>query len=438
MLVYCYELLSKRRDILSMWQRQYPFILIDEFQDINSVQYDIVKLLAKPENNIFIVGDDDQSIYGFRGARPDIMQQFLKDYKNAIQYVLGINYRCCDSVVEASNRLIKHNQNRLTKKLVAAKAGKVPVYIKKFDNIAQENNYICNKILEYRQKEIPYNEMAVLFRTNIQARALASKLMEYNIPFIMKERIPNIYEHWIVRDILTYIRVALGDRDRASFLRIINRPKRYVHRNAFTEPYVDIEELKSFYEDKLWMVDRIEQFQSDLKLISTLKPFAAVNFIRRGIGYDDYIKEYAEYRGLRIDDLMNILDEIQEEAKAQKSFEKWFEYIKLYGEELKEQAGKRKALLNGAEKEGDFTTLLTMHGAKGLEYTCVFIPDVNEGVIPHNKAVLDDDVEEERRMFYVAMTRAKEYLHISYVKERFNKEADISCFLREIKELSIN
>ncbi len=432
-LVYCYELLSERQDVLNIWQRQYPFILIDEFQDINHVQYDIVKLLAKPENNIFIVGDDDQSIYGFRGARPDIMQQFLKDYKDAVKYVLGINYRCCASIVKASSRLIKHNQNRFTKKLVASKAEKVPVYIKKFDNITEEDNYICNKILEYHQMKIPYSEMAVLFRTNIQTRTLVSKLMEYNIPFIMKEHIPNIYEHWIVQDILTYIRVALGDRDRAYFLRIINKPKRYVHRNIFTKPYVHIEELKYFYKDKLWMLDRIEQFESDLKFISTLKPFAAVNFIRRGIGYDDYIKEYAEYRGLCVDDLMNILDEIQEEAKTQKSFEKWFEYIKLYGEELKKQAEKRKALLNLAEKEDDFVFVLTMHGAKGLEYTCVFIPDVNDGVIPHNKAVLDDNIEEERRMFYVAMTRAKEYLHISYVKERFNKKTDVSCFLHEIK-----
>lgn len=432
MLVYCYELLSERPDILNMWHKQYPFILIDEFQDINRIQYDVIKLLAKPENNIFIVGDDDQSIYGFRGSRPDIMQQFLKDYKNTKQYVLSVNYRCTTSIVESSNRLIKHNKNRFKKKLKASKINKNPVYVTKFNNITEENDYICKKILEYRKKEIPYSEMAVLFRTNIQARALTSKLMEYNIPFIMKERIPNIYEHWIARDILTYIKVALGDRDRASFLRIINRPKRYVHRNALTDAYIDIKKLKSFYKDKFWMINKIEQFESDLQLLATLKPLAAVNFIRYGIGYDDYIKEYAEYRGLRIEDLINVLDELQEEAKAQKSFEEWFEYIKLYGQELKEQAGKSRALLNGAKQEGDFVIVLTMHGAKGLEYTCVFIPDANEGVIPHNKAVLDDDIEEERRMLYVAMTRAKEYLHISYVRERFNKKIAPSCFLQEI------
>ena len=179
------------------------------------------------------------------------------------------------------------------------------------------------------------------------------------------------------------------------------------------------------------MVERIEQLEYDLKMLSTLKPYAAINFIRCGIGYDDYIREYADYRGIRADDMINILDELQEEAKNHSDFDEWFDYIQQYGEELKEQAGKSQAMLNGQEPE-DAVVIMTMHGAKGLEYECVFIPDVNEGVTPHNKAVIDADMEEERRMFYVAMTRAKHYLHIYYVKERFNKEVDVSRFVEEI------
>lgn len=432
MLVYCYELLSQRPDILRMWQKQYPFILIDEFQDINHIQYDVVKLLAQPGNNIFAVGDDDQSIYGFRGAEPGIMQQFLKDYKNTEQYTLGINYRCSDQITRAASRLIKYNKNRLDKQLKAFKKNGNPVEIMKFNNLVDENEYICRKITEYHRMGIPYNEIAVLFRTNIQARTLTSKLLEYNIPFIMKEHIPDIHEHWIAKDIYAYIKIAMGNRDRALFLRIINRPVRYVHRNAFTESFVDIEELKAFYEDKPWMAARIGQFEDDLKFITGLKPFAAVNFIRRGIGYDDYVKEYAENKGIRPDDLMAVLDEISEEAKTQKSFEGWARYIKQYSEELKEQAEKNSAVVSGRGQEEDAVVLLTMHGAKGLEYRCVFIPDANDGIVPHNRAVFDDDIEEERRMFYVAMTRAKDYLHISYVKQRFNRDADISCFVQEI------
>lgn len=431
MLIYCYELLSQRNDILKLWQKQYPYILIDEFQDINKVQYDVVKLLAKPGNNLFIVGDDDQSIYGFRGAKPDIMQQFLKDYKDAKKYTLGINYRCSGNIVKAAESVIKNNKNRLDKKLTTENdIGEEPD-IQEFNKLSDENEVIRNKIMEYRRSGLPYSEMAVLFRTNTQARALTSKLMEYNIPFVMKERIPNIYEHWIATDILTYIRVAHGNRERGAVLRIINRPKRYVHRSAFNEPYVDFEELKSFYEDKDWMVDRLEQLEYDLKMLSTLKPYAAVNFIRCGIGYDEYIREYADYRGIRVDDMMDILDELQEEAKNHDSFDEWFNYIQEYGEELKAQAGKSQAMFNGQEQD-DAVVIMTMHGAKGLEYDCVFIPDVNEGITPHNKAVLDADMEEERRMFYVAMTRARRYLHIYYVKERFNKEVDVSRFVEEI------
>ena len=431
MLIYCYELLSQRQDILRMWQKQYPFILIDEFQDINKVQYDVVKLLAKPYNNLFIVGDDDQSIYGFRGARPDIMQQFLKDYKDAVKYTLSINYRCSGNIVKAAGLVIKNNKNRFDKEITANNPDGEIVDIQEFGKLSEENDVIRNKIMENRNNGMPYGEMAVLFRTNTQARALTSKLMEYNIPFVMKERIPNIYDHWIARDIFTYIKVALGSRERAAVMRIINRPKRYVHRNAFSEPYVDFEELKHFYEDKEWMVERIEQLEYDLKMLSTLKPYAAINFIRCGIGYDDYIREYADYRGIRADDMINILDELQEEAKNHSDFDEWFDYIQQYGEELKEQAGKSQAMLNGQEPE-DAVVIMTMHGAKGLEYECVFIPDVNEGVTPHNKAVIDADMEEERRMFYVAMTRAKHYLHIYYVKERFNKEVDVSRFVEEI------
>ena len=434
MLVYCYELLEQRPDICKMWQQQFPYILIDEFQDINRVQYDVMRLLAAPANNLFVVGDDDQSIYGFRGSKPDIMQQFLKDYSDAGQCLLNVNYRSNAAIVEAAGKVIVHNSNRLPKEIQAAdkEPAKDAIELKEFAKMSDENETIRDKILAYRNAGIPYREMAVLFRTNTQARSLSSKLMEYNIPFTMKERLPNLYDHWIVQDVLTYVRVAQGNRERGQVLRIINRPKRYVHRNAFTEPYVDFEELKLFYEDKDWMVDRLEQLSYDLSMLAQMRPYAAVNFIRKGIGYDEYIREYADYRGIRADDMLEILDELQEEARSQESFEDWYTYMQDYKEELKEQTQKSLEMQRGKEQE-DSVMLMTMHGAKGLEFTCVFIPDANEGVTPHSKSVLNADMEEERRMFYVAMTRAKKHLHIYYLKERFHKEVDISRFVTEIE-----
>lgn len=431
MLVYCYELLEQRPDIRQMWQKQYPYILIDEFQDINQVQYDVVKLLAQPGNHLFVVGDDDQSIYGFRGARPDIMQSFVKDF-HPEKCTLDINYRCSSEIVRVAGKVIGHNQNRLAKEIRADRESREKVHIQEFPRISEENESIRQSILEYRNSGIPYGQMAVLFRTNTQARAITAKLKEYNIPFAMKEMVPNLYEHWIARDILSYIRVAVGNYERGLVMRIINRPKRYVHRNAFTEPYVDLEELKLFYEDKDWMVERLENFQYDLQMIAQMRPYAAVNFIRRGVGYDDYIREYADYRGIRADDMYEILDELQEESKVHQSFQEWFDYIRDYGEELKEQTEKSHRMRNGQEQKEDAVVIMTMHGAKGLEYECVFIPDANEGITPHNKAVLSADMEEERRMFYVAMTRAKAHLHIYYLKERFNKEVSVSRFVEEI------
>ena len=431
MLVYCYDLLEKRPDICRIWQKQYPYILIDEFQDINQIQYDVVKLLAQPKQNLFVVGDDDQSIYGFRGARPDIMQDFMREY-HPKTCTLNVNYRSTGAIVETAGRVIRHNENRLEKRIVAAAEQGEAVEIREFEGTTEENEAIRQHILAYRQQGIPYREMAVLFRTNTQARSISSKLKEYNIPFAMKEMVPNLYDHWIARDILTYIRVALGDRDRGQVMRIINRPKRYVHRNAFTEPYVDLEELKLFYEEKEWMLERLDQFQYDLKMIAQMRPYAAVNYIRKGVGYNEYIQEYAEYRGMRADDMYEILDELQEEAKNHESFREWMDYIQAYGEELKEQKEKSSRMRNGQKQREDAVVLMTMHGSKGLEYECVFIPDANEGVTPHNKAVLTADMEEERRMFYVAMTRAKKHLHISYLKERFNKEVSVSRFIEEI------
>lgn len=444
MLVHCYELLQKEPGVLKMWQEQFQYILIDEFQDICRVQYDIIRLLAAPHDNLFIVGDDDQSIYGFRGARPDIMKQFLKDYP-AKQELLGINYRCAAPIAKAAGRVIAHNKNRLPKEIRPAlieNSGKLYIQttqdiaegritVNLFSNLHEEGNAICKKISDYHRLGVPYHEMAVLFRTNTQARGLSARLMEHNIPFSMKERLPNLYGHWIVQDVLAYIHIAQGSRERGHFLRIINKPKRYIQHSIFTEPVIDFEELKNYYRDKAWMVERIEKFEYDISMLSRMRPYAAVNYIRRGIGYDEFIEDYADYKGISADAMYEILEELQEVAEHKESFASWFEDIRAYKEELREQARRGREPVHEEEVQ-DAVMFMTMHGAKGLEFECVFIPDANEGVTPHSKSVLSADMEEERRMFYVAMTRAKNHLHICCLKERFNKEADASRFVEEL------
>ncbi len=425
MLVMCYELFRQREDILKAWQKQFAYILIDEFQDINKLQYEIVRMLAKEHENLFIVGDDDQSIYRFRGARPEFMLNFEEDYKDAKKVVLDVNYRCNEMVVCGANRLISHNDKRFVKKIKSANSGGSPIDIREYSSMMLENKRIVEMINEYHHKGVPYDEMAVLFRTNVQTRALTQKLMEYNIPFHIKDRVPNMFEHWIARDICYYMKAAMGNRERKTFLRIVNRPKRYIARDALYEKEFDFEQLRIFYEDKEWMLDRIDTMERDIKLLKDFKPYAAINYIRKGIGYNEYLKEYAAFRKIKDEELFQLLDEIQESARSAQTFEEWFDYIRDYTVQLKEQMSQKKTQEN-------CVPLMTMHSAKGLEFKVVFIPDANEGVTPHNKAILDADIEEERRMFYVAMTRAKEHLHISYVKERYDKEVDASRFINEI------
>ena len=428
MLVMCYELFRQRKDILSAWQKKYQYFLIDEFQDINRIQYEIVKMLALPENNLFIVGDDDQSIYRFRGSKPEIMLGFETDYPNAKKTLLGINYRSSREIIEAAGRLISHNEKRFSKELQSARGQGKPVITRVFEDAREEVTAIAEEIRDYHRAGLAYGDMAVLFRTNIGARLLVEKFMEYNIPFQMKDVLPNLYDHWIAKDMLTYMEIAEGNRERGAFLRIINRPKRYISRDAFDNPVVDLEKLKSFYQDRGWMLDRLEQLEYDLSMLRGMAPVAAVNYIRKAVGYDDYLREYAQIRRLKAEELLDTADQLLESASGYKTLDAWKQHMAEYREQLLKKAQEAREQTGN---DGESVPIMTMHGAKGLEFPVVYIPDANEGVTPHNKAALDADMEEERRMFYVAMTRAKDRLHVYYTRERYHKRQEVSRFVRE-------
>lgn len=426
MLVYCYELLKARKDIRKIWQKQFEYILIDEFQDINKVQYEVIKILSEKHKNLFVVGDDDQSIYRFRGAKPEIMLHFEKDFPNVQKTILDMNYRCSGNIVKGAAKVVQHNKKRFAKQITTNNEDGEAIRIANFPELRLENSKVVEELLRYKEMGISFSEMAILFRTNTQPRALLEKLMEFNIPFRIKDQIPNIYEHWIAKNIIAYIKIALGSRERALFLQIANRPKRYLSREIFDTPFVDFERLRTYYDDKNWMMERIDRLEYDIKVLAKMNPYAAINYIRKGIAYEEYLTEYAAFRRIKPEELMDTLDEIQEAAKPFKTFEEWFTHIEEYGEELRKQAKMRK------DTQEDSITMATMHSAKGLEYRVVFIIDANEGITPHRKAIIPADMEEERRMFYVAMTRAKDFLHIYYVKERYNKELEMSRFLREL------
>lgn len=425
MLVLCYELFQKRPDILQMWQKKFQYILIDEFQDINQVQYDVIRMLALPENNLFIVGDDDQSIYRFRGARPEIMLGFSKDYPNAKSIILDVNYRSTKAVVSAARRVIERNKNRYQKEIITVNEQGDNVHIQEVRHPVEESHYVREQIAKAVAAGTEPSQIAVLYRTNTEPRALVETFMEYHIPFQMKEHLPNLYEHFIGRDFQSYMRMALGGRDRGDFLMIMNRPNRYIGRDSVDRGEISFENLRKYYMEKDWMVDRIDQLEVDLKVISRMTPYAAIQYIRKSVGYDLFLNEYAIKRKMKLEDLQELIREMEERAKEFKTIEEWFDHIEKYTEELRMQAVTRTENRNAV-------SLMTFHAAKGLEYDTVFIIGANEDVTPYKKAELPEEMEEERRMFYVAMTRAKKHLMISYVREKNGKAMEQSRFLGEL------
>ena len=431
-LILTRDLLKARPDILNGWRSKFRYILIDEFQDINAVQYAVVRMLAAPSDNLFIVGDDDQSIYRFRGARPEIMLGFERDYPLAKRILLDINYRSDAGIVRLSNALISHNEARFSKAITASRPGKEPLSFSVCDDAGEQNRLLTAQILALHRGGIPYRDMAILFRTNLGGRFITDSLMKCNIPFYMRDTLPNLYDHWIAQDILSYLEIAAGSTSRALWLRIINRPNRYVSRDAFT-PFSDVsvEKLMPYYRDKDWMTDRLDRLGYDIRMMGRMRPYAAIHYLRKAVQYEDYLKSYADERKMNLSELMDVLEAVHESSKPHKTLDEWKAFIQTFTEELKNQAAARQEPENAV-------TLCTLHGAKGLEYTAVFIPDINEDTIPHNRAALDADIEEERRLFYVGITRAKDYLFLSCLKQRLNHRKDPSRFLGEMGLLSVN
>lgn len=422
-----FELFQERPDILSAWQKKYQYILVDEFQDINQIQYDLVRMLAAPENNLFMVGDDDQSIYRFRGSKPEIMLHVPKDYPNLKQIQLDVNYRCHPKIIEASLALIGQNTERFPKRITAGRSiadERLPVSFWQFMTQKEETVFLIRQIDEQLKKGYQLSDIAILFRNNIQPRFLMEQLMLYNVDFRTRDQIPNLYDHWITRDIRTYIEIARGSRARRDFLAIMNKPTRYLSRNSLYDSQIDFDEWEKLYDEQPWMAERIAKLHRDIRMLERMSPYAAINYIRHGIGYEDYLMEYAQNRGISKEELFDVLDELQASAKGFQNYEAWELHMKECAEILQEKARKKNENPNAV-------TLSTLHSAKGLEFKLVFLMDANEGITPYKKAVLDRDIEEERRLFYVGMTRAIDSLTICSVKEYHNKPVDVSRFVKE-------
>lgn len=429
MLVQCYALFRKKPEILQGWQKRFQYILIDEFQDINRVQYEVIRMLAAPRYNLFVVGDDDQSIYGFRGAKPELMLYMKQEFPSLRTISLTVNYRSTEFITGAAARVILHNDTRFYKRVQSFRGRGQNVHVQEVLDEQEEAQYVTEEIQKKLDQGIKPGEIVVLFRAAVQARMISEILSEHRIPFEMRDYVTNFYRHFIVKDMMAYLQLAAEKRDRSLFLTICNRPLRYLARNSMENRQVNFEDLRKFYCDKDWMLDIIDQFDVDVRMMKNMAPYAAIQYIRKKIGYDDFLKEYAEKHQISWKQLMDVMAELEDRSKNFKSYDEWEIHIAKYTQELEEQQAKARKIKGERENK---VQLMTIHSAKGLEFEDVFVIHANEGEIPHQKAEKKDEIEEERRLFYVALTRAKNNLCISYITQKNGNSIKPSRFVEEL------
>lgn len=418
MITECLKLFMNQPEVLKKFQQQFEYILADEFQDINFPQYQIVKLLAAPENNLFVVGDDDQAIYGFRGASPGIMKQFLEDYPKGKQMLLTENYRSGKEIVSLAEKVIKQNKERFMKEFIPIrKGGKVLVCC--FDGRKQEEEALAADLKKLSDAEL--SEAAVIVRTNLDAVQYAELLLQSGVKVKgRQEEGTDLVHSFIFKDLSAFLSFIYLGNKRSDLIVFMNKPNRFLFREALLDEKVTLFQLQRYYKNNGELLKKLESFWQQLMLAGSLQTSLAVSLFRNTLGYDKYLMEKAQDTGQEAVFLRKA-DQIQKYFRDYLPGTNLQQYVAQKGKNLGEKD--RQTIT----KEG--VSILTMHSAKGLEFDRVWLPDVNEGIIPAKKCITEAAIEEERRLLYVAITRARHELTIYYTKERGRK---LSSYLEGI------
>lgn len=442
-LIYMHYVLSRHAHCREALSRRYRYILVDEYQDTNMVQYEIVKMLASVHKNICVVGDDSQSIYAFRGARIQNILSFKNDYPGAKAYRLELNYRSTGAIVDAANRLIEHNLERLPKTCRAVKGEGEPVLVEDFRDDRQEAGFVASFIADsVRLDGMRYSDFAVLYRTNAQSRALEDAMIKERIPYLIYSGV-SFFDRAEIKDVLAYMRLVVNPRDDEAFKRICNRPARGVSDATLSavsaiavKQDIPLSEAAASVSPETSGLrksacDALAAFvgmMDDLRRETAgMNAYDAVNVILEKSGIYKFYREEEGEDGLKksnnIKELLNsIMYFLQDQAD---------EYQKGFGAgELKDSMMdylEHIALLSNADTRDDDTdkvSLMTSHCSKGLEFKTVFVVGAEEGLFP---LVREDarttDVEEERRLFYVSVTRAMEQLILTHCSARWKYSA---------------
>ena len=433
MLLMCSKILNSDNNLLMSYRNKYKYFLIDEFQDTNELQLDIIKLLSSPLNNLCVVGDDDQSIYGFRGSMPRCLLDFEEHFTEIKTVHLDINYRSTKEIIDLSKKIISFNINRKEKELKSYRdSGKAPIFISPPDE-ELEASFISDTIRDLKKQGYSYRDFAVLYRVNIQSRPVIDELIKKDIPFNVKDNINNFYDHWICRDLTAYLKLSINTNDAASLIQIVNKPVRYISKD-WTEEVFEKYSMAKFDLVELYKNSQLKDFQKgkldtlfdNLKTFRFMTPSSAINFIRKLVSYDEYIRSYCMDLNIHVSELYDILNEYEISSLTFSTIQQFLSHISEVSLKLKDCKSKGYSIR-------DSITLSTIHGAKGLEFPCVFIIGVVDGLMPHKKSTATgENIEEERRLFYVATTRAKDILFIASPKRHHNKSTDDSQFIREL------
>ena len=436
LLVNFYKLISTNQNVLASIQNKYTYFSVDEFQDTNKLQYDIIKLLASKTRNLLIVGDEDQSIYGWRGANIDNIFNFTREFKDVKIFKLEQNYRSTKKILERANKIIKNNKNRLDKNLYTENEEGTDVYYYPTMTETDEADFVVRTILSKHNEGVPYHEMAILMRLNALSRAFEEKLLAYNVPHIMYNGF-KFFERAEIKNVLAYLTQIVNPDDNVSFTRIINFPKRGIGDTSIEKlNQIAISTRSSLKQ----VVMNYELYDLPSSLRSKLKDFKALL-----TDLDEKINEYGMY-----DFFTYLLDE----AGIMKSFD-------LENEQDLERSLNVNSLANSVKEfeennegatiidylqsvtlsaamdddDGNGVVIATVHGAKGLEFDTVFVVGCEEKIFPISRDN-NDDIEEERRLMYVAITRAKKDLYLTSSDSRFmygKREYSVkSRFLREL------
>ena len=423
-LIYCYRLLTEDSGMRGRWQSRFRYILIDEFQDINDVQYQIIKLLSANYENLFVVGDDDQAIYSFRGADPSYMHRFLEDYPKSRQVKLNINYRCGDRILALAARSIAHNKYRFEKEIKAGNSGENRVIATCFQNRAEELSFLTEEIMTHRNEGLT----AILVRTNRMAEQVSEACFRRQIPYQMREKKQDFYAQKCVVEVLSVIRFVAEGRNRSDFMAFMNKPVRYINREMLQKETVDLWALLEECREDPEQYRIIQKLQQDLAMVEMLDPFGAISYIRKVMQYDCCLSP-----GETGEKEKEILDELLERCREFHSHTAFLSHIAAYRSKLEQESNRKQPEADQGNAKWNPVRIMTYHGSKGLEFDTVFLPFLNSGDVPHGRNLSTMELEEERRLFYVAVTRAKKSLYLS-CEGMVQGENRQSVFWAELKD----